>query len=121
MKFITRKQVLFFLFACTALAIISCSKPKVVIPEGVLSEKEMIPVLVDIHIAQAATSLYSPQDSERYGMNELLPYILSIHHIEQVKYDSSISFYTRHPEIMQKMYDEVINELSKKQGEVSSK
>lgn len=115
------KTISFFLFALLVSAIFSCSKPKTVIPAGILTEKEMIPILVDIHIAQAATGMYTPQDSLRYGMNELLPYILSIHHIEQVKYDSSISFYTRNPELMQKMYDEVINELSKKQGEVSSK
>ena len=106
--------ILFFIAAC-----VSCSKPKPVIPDGVLSQKEMIPVLVDIHIAQSATGLYDPEDSVKYTMNELLPYILKIHHIEKVKYDSTISFYTRHPEIMQQMYEEVINELSKKQGEAS--
>jgi len=109
------------LFALLIIATFSCGKPKTVIPPEVLSEKEMIPLLVDIHIAQAAGSLFDSNDSLRYSMNEMVPYILSIHHVEKVKYDSSISFYTRHPELMQRMYEEVINELSKKQGEVSSK
>ena len=114
-----KRQLLAFLVSFFIIA--SCGKPKTIIPEGVLSEKEMIPVLVDIHIAQSAASLYDPEDSAKHNMNEMLPYILSIHHIEKAKYDSSISFYTRHPEIMQVMYDEVINEISKKQGEESSK
>jgi len=110
-----------FLIALSLSATFSCSKPKIIIPSGILTEKEMIPVLVDIHIAQSASSIYTQQDSIKYGMNEMLPYILSIHHIEKSRYDSSLSFYTQHPELMQKMYDEVINELSKKQSEVSSK
>jgi len=115
-KYLSSFLVLFLIIACY-----SCSKPKPVIPEGLLTEKEMVPVLVDIHIAQSAAALYDPEDSVKHTVNEMLPYILSIHHIEQVKYDSSISFYTRHPEIMQLIYDEVINEISKKQGEVTSK
>ena len=103
------------------MAMFSCSKPKTIIPAGVLTEKEMIPLLVDIHIAQAAASIYSASDSAMYNMNEMLPYILSLHHVEKATYDSSIGFYTRHPELMQQMYEEVINELSKEEGEVSSK
>ena len=110
-----------FLFLAVFIAFSSCDKPKPVIPAGVLTEKEMIPVLVDIHIAQSASALFVAGDSIKYDMNNLLPYILSIHKIDQAVYDSSISFYTRHPEIMQQMYEEVINELSKKQGEASSK
>lgn len=97
-----------------------CSKPKTEIPPGILTQKEMIPVMVDIHIARSAKALYNDGDTALFNMNEYLPYILSIHHIEKQVYDSSISFYTLHPEIMEQMYDEVINELSKKQGEVSS-
>ena len=99
----------------------SCSKPKPEIPKGILTRQEMIPILVDIHIAQAATGLYNAGDSMRFTMNEYIPYILSIHHVEKALYDSSLSFYTTHPEIMQEMYDDVINELSRKQGEVKSK
>ena len=99
----------------------SCSQPKAEIPEGVLTQKEMIPILVDIHIAQAATGLYNAGDTALFTMNDYIPYILKIHHIEKALYDSSTAFYTLHPEIMQEMYDEVISELSKKQGEAVSK
>ena len=99
----------------------SCSQPKAEIPKGVLTQKEMIPVLVDIHIAQAATGLYNAGDTALFTMNDYIPYILKIHHIEKALYDSSTAFYTLHPEIMQEMYDEVISELSKKQGEAVSK
>jgi hypothetical protein len=99
----------------------SCSKPKPVIPKGILTRGQMVPVLVDIHIAQAATGLYSAGDSMHFTMGDYIPLILSEHHIEKAMYDTSIAFYTRNPEIMQDLYDDVINELSKKQGEVNGK
>ena len=105
----------------------SCSKKKVETPHGVLSRQQMVPILADVHIAQAATSTYITfpkdsiaTDSARYTMNDYLPYILKIHHTTKAQYDSSIVFYTAHPEMMQEMYDSVITELSKKQGEVSA-
>ncbi len=115
-----------FLFPLVAscflfLVFCSCSKSKVKTPEGVLSQKEMIPILVDVHIAQAAAGLHNEADTARFTLNDYLPYILKTHHVEKIVYDSSISFYTLHPEIMQEMYDEVINELSKKQGEAQKK
>jgi hypothetical protein len=118
MQFTLRRLIPFFF---VTLFISSCNKPKTIIPAGILTEKEMVPVLVDIHVAQAAASIYNATDTSMYNMNEMIPYILSIHHIEKAAYDSSIGYYTRHPELMQQMYEEVINELSKEAGEVSSK
>ena len=111
----------FSFYSMLAILLFACSKPKPEIPPGILTQKQMIPVLVDIHIAQAATGLYNGGDTAHYTMADYVPLILSLHHIEKAAYDSSINFYTMHPEIMQEMYDEVINELSKRQGEVSSK
>jgi hypothetical protein len=107
-------------FCALLLFVYACSKPKTKIPPGILTQKEMIPILVDIHIAQAAAALYNTGDTARRTMTDYMPYILKIHEVEKAFYDSSLSFYTQHPEIMQEMYDEVINELSKKQGEVTS-
>lgn len=81
----------------------------------------MVPILVDIHIAQAATGLYHSGDTSLFSVTDYLPYILKIHHVEKAVYDSSTSFYTLHPEIMKEMYEEVIDELSRKQGEISKK
>ena len=78
----------------------------------------MVPLLADIHIAQAASTMYGIGDTTRYSMKEFLPYILKIHHVTQAQYDSSMSFYSGQPELMNDLYDKVIDELSKKQGEI---
>ena len=78
----------------------------------------MVPLLADIHIAQAASTMYGMGDTTKYSMKEFLPYILKIHRHTQAEYDSSMSFYSGHPELMNDIYDKVIDEMSRKQGEV---
>jgi hypothetical protein len=95
----------------------SCTKPEVQIPPHVLPKEKMVPVLADVHIAQAAAVMNAASDTTRYAMTDLMTTIFKIHHITQAQYDSSISFYTKHPELMSQIYDSVITELSKKQSE----
>ncbi len=91
------------------------------IPGDVLSKEEIVPILVDIHLAQAARSVNQASDSARYTIADYTAYILKSHHVSKEKYESSISFYTEHPELLELVYGEVITELSKKQGEAEKK
>ena len=104
---------IFFLFSCTR-------KP-VEIPKSVLPKDQLIPVLVDIHVAQAAMGMNQLVDTSHFTMSEYTSYIFTIHHITKNEYDSSMSFYSQHPELLSEIYQEVINELSKKQGEAERK
>ena len=110
------RQGLFFFFLAL---LFSCSKPSVEIPVGVLKKDQMITVLADVHIALAASVMNQVSDSTRYSMSNMMNYVFIIHQITQAQYDSSLSFYSNHPEIMEEIYDSVITELSKKQGEVA--
>jgi hypothetical protein len=107
-----------FFLLIFSLAIASCKKPEVKVPANVLKKEQMVPILADVHIAQAAAVMNQVSDSTRYPLPDMLKYIFKIHHTTKAQYDSSISFYTQHPEIMKEIYDSVITELSKKQGEV---
>jgi hypothetical protein len=110
-----RRLIIFCLFA---FIILSCTKPQVEIPAGILKKEQLVPILADVHIAQAASVMNAASDSTRYSLSELMKYIFKIHNTTQAQYDSSVGFYTHHPEIMEQIYDSVITELSKKQGEV---
>jgi hypothetical protein len=116
----TRKLIYFFLFSMLTISFLSCGKKKIEIPATVLPKEKMVPVIVDIHLAQAAAVIRNPSDSLHYTFGDYLPYILKLHDIPRAEYDSSISFYTSHPELMKEIYDDVINELSKKQSEVKT-
>ncbi len=99
----------------------SCSKKSIDIPKNILTKTEMVPVLVDIHLAQAVVGINQRSDSLRYTLNDYSFSIFKLHHITREKYDSSLQFYTSHPELLEEIYAEVINELSKKQSEAERK
>ena len=99
----------------------SCGRREVKIPNDILAKQEMVPLLVDIHLAQAVVGMNQINDSTGYGMNDYLLSILQTHHLTKVKYEKSLAFYSSKPELLEGIYQEVINELSKKQGEVSVK
>jgi hypothetical protein len=99
----------------------SCSKKEVQIPKDILSRQELVPVLVDMHLAQAALGINQLTDSTRYSMKDYSSYIFKSHHTTKEKYEQTLAFYTAHPELLDEIYSEVINELSKKQSETQRK
>ena len=88
---------------------------------GILKKEELVPVLVDIHLAQTVVGMNQVNDSSHYSVTDYSAYIFKIHGIKKETYDSSLSFYTAHPELLDEIYQEVINELSRKQGEAERK
>ena len=78
----------------------------------------MAEVITDIHMAEAETSVRTFPDSiskEKMSFQK----IFDKHSVTQKQYDESLSFYMEHPEILDTVYDNVLNELSKKQGEAT--
>ena len=110
-----------FPFSSLVLMIIlfSCSQKEVNIPENILKKEELVPVLVDIHLAQTVVGMNQLIDSTGNGFNDYLISILEARHVTKVEYENSLAFYSVHPDLLDGIYQEVINELSKKQGEVS--
>ena len=98
-----------------------CSKKSADIPKNILTKEELVPVLVDIHLAQAYTGMNQLTDSSRVTMYDYAAYIFNAHHITKQKYDSAMAFYTFHPDLLNEIYQDVINELSKKQSESERK
>ena len=78
----------------------------------------MAAVITDIHLSEAETSLRTFPDStssEKVSFNK----IFEKHSITKKQYEESLSFYIDNPELLDSVYTNVLNELSKKQGEVA--
>ena len=76
----------------------------------------MAEVLTDLHITEAQASVKTLPDSvstEKSGFQK----IFEKNNITKEQYEKSISFYIEHPELFGEVYDNVLNELSKMQGE----
>jgi hypothetical protein len=91
--------------------VIACSKNSV--PRGVLTEKEITPVLVELHLAEAINTQRPSADANRDNYSEdLYLTILKKYKIDQKKFEASLLYYGKHPELYKLVYDEVLNRLN---------
>jgi len=88
-------------------------------PVGLIATDSMIGILVDIHVADALVEQRHGQDKPNLPLTTALyQQIFSNHHITAVQYQQSYHYYEKHPAIMDKMYETVITELSKKEAQM---
>lgn len=84
------------------------------LPENIIPEKQLIPILVDIHFADATLSvLHFDKKNARYKPENYYNIVLKKHGIDRKKFDESIEYYSKNPEELDIIYDKVLNEFSK--------
>lgn len=107
--------LLFFIF----LVVPSCKKSNVssTSSQDILSRDKMVEVLTDIHLTEAALRIKQMSGA---NMNFYTPYYyrgaLAKHGISTEQFRKSIRFYMQNPEKMDKIYTDVITNLSEKQN-----
>lgn len=92
----------------------SCSK----VPDGILSEKEMKAVLIDMQLAEAVISTDYKTYSDDVQKEALYQAVFRKHEIEQAVYDSSLVWYGRNLDVYMQVYDLVLTELNERQKEL---
>lgn len=100
-----------FLFISLLLFSMACEKTKP--GKDLIPAETLVPVLVDLHL------LYSVQTSQEFrtltravDSIDTHSYIFEKHAITKVGFDSTISWYSRHPKRFTAIYDEVVMHLS---------
>jgi hypothetical protein len=90
-------------------AFLSCRK----LPKGVLSEKKMKEVLIDVQLAENIinSNYQSYPDSARKAI--LYQSVFRKHKITQAVYDSSLVWYGKNLDILIQIYDLAINDINK--------
>lgn len=96
----TRLILLFF--ALTFL--ISCGLEGA--PEGILAKDKMIDVLTDIQVVDAYVSAL-PIDSLKKNKIDFYKSVFKKHHTDSLQFKKSLQYYTKDPEKMQSIYDQV--------------
>ncbi len=94
------------------------------IPDNVLSKEKMTQVMINIHLMEASMNLTggNPNKIDLAGSSVPLNIdVLKKNNITKKQFDESFSFYTNNPELLSEIYQNVLNELSKMQAEVSNK
>lgn len=107
---------LFFL----GLLILSACTDEVTIPANVIAPAKMTGILVDLHIADG--NLYDitqlPDTLYKHGMGQYLR-VFKLHHTDTLAFKKSFKWYTRHPEQLDKVYDDVIAILKAKNDSIT--
>ena len=109
-----KRMLIFILSVC----LFSCGQEQkpLIIPANILPQQKMAQVLTDIHIAEAEINLNSPPDSAS-KMTTDFEKTFTKDSITKQQYEESLNFYMDHPQLLDTVYVQALNELSKMQGE----
>jgi len=119
MEFKLHKNTIFLFVFPIILLFFSCTTKDKELPEGILTKEEMIPVLIDIQIAEANINIKKLKEDSIYQYAaDYYDYIFEIHHISKEEFQKSYDYYLAHMNLMDEMYESVLNELIKKESEV---
>lgn len=99
--------------------LLSCNHSKMVVPEGLLKPDKLIPLLVELHLADGYLhhlkfTEYRKKDTAFF----IYPAILEKYDISRPMFDSTILFYGQYPDEFAKIYDEVLEKLAIMEGQV---
>lgn len=81
-------------------------------PKDLLSEEEMVNVLIDIHLTEGiASSLPIPYDSSQVLYSLLEQEVFVKHQVQDSVFTRSMIYYLQDPAIMDKIYARVVDSL----------
>jgi len=101
----------YFLTILMAILAFSCSNNKT--PKGILSDKEITPILIELHLAEAIyTQRYSLEITRENYQEDLYLTILKKYKLDRNAFEASVLYYGKHPDKYKPIYDEVLNQLN---------
>ncbi len=110
------KNYLFITFL--SFILVSCGQKTGEIPEEVLTPDKMVEVLIDLQLLEGYFSQQNlPRDSAGPLFNRYEKELFQKHQIADSTYRNSFKFYSRHPPLMDKIYERVVDSLSLREGQ----
>ncbi|MCH8903399.1 MAG: DUF4296 domain-containing protein [Bacteroidetes bacterium] len=89
---------------------------------NLLPEDQMISLLVDIHIAESAVQTFKlNSDSAKTYLRTYYRQIFEIHQIDPDDFFKSFDYYESNPKQFEKLYEQVMVEMSKKEALLNQK
>ncbi len=88
-------------------------------PFGVLSHDEMVAVLLDVHVAEAAMKVVDGS-AKRIEKQEYYNVVFEKHHTTKEQFEKSLDWYAHHPKVLVEIYDDVKKEAEHLQERVEA-
>lgn len=86
------------------------------IPDYVLSEKKLLSLVIDIHIADAVVSDKKLFDRDLRKIDTLSSYYNSVfvkHKINRAKFNRTMRYYSLNPDFLEDLYENVLDSMKK--------
>jgi hypothetical protein len=100
----------------------SCgNRNKIKIPKDVINQDTMVEVLTDIHLVKASQQLGMVIDTADTAKFTSYNYVWKKHHITEGLYNKSMDFYTHNSSVLDSIYENVLNNLSKQKAVLLAK
>ena len=100
----------------------SChSEKKQEIPTGVMSSEKFTSVMIDVQLLEAMRAQGVEMIAPEEGVEGEYSKIFSKHHISESEFRTSYKFYREHPDKMEKVFEQVLDSLSKLDAEVKQR
>ncbi|MFN8300710.1 MAG: DUF4296 domain-containing protein [Chitinophagales bacterium] len=107
-------------FFILALFLAACKPEMPQVPSDVLTPQQMREVMVDIHIADALAQTKAQAGGNEQQLTEsYYKVVFKKFNITEDKFRRSYKYYESHPAWMNRIYDGVMTDLSKKEAEES--
>jgi len=113
------RKLVFLLFL--VLNISSCytvNDDEIVIPEKLLTKTEMIEIISDVQIIEAGFSLNKYRLIQKKLKPEIYNKTLEKHAVTLQEFKDNIDYYNNYPKIMEDIYEQVLENLSKVQNDI---
>ena len=85
-------------------------------PKGILHSWEMRDVIVDLHKTDALMQVTGISSNNKEVRSIYYAQVLQEHGITQAEFDSSLVWYTAHPQLFDKIYPRVLAQLDKEEA-----
>lgn len=112
-----------FTLIIACLLFFSCADKKTVtLPANILQKQKMAEVMLDINLLEATMSL-NITNVDKVSVGNPTPdfNVLKKNNISKKQFDESFYFYSQHPDLLNEIYQIVLNDLSKMQAQVVNK
>ena len=113
------KQLATIFVTLLLLAIIGCKEKYPHVPNDVIPVGKMENILIDMHISDAVAETRSLGDgNEKKWSQQYYLQIYKNYGITKEEFLKSYLFYQNNPVLLNKVYDDVLSEMSKREGKI---
>ncbi len=103
-------------FAVLVLSLSACTPQNPAPPQGTIPKDSMILLLAEVHVAESRILLSGEFVNNQQVKSAYMQHVLATFNVDTTRFNQSFSYYTSKPDEFEQMYEDVMEEISKRQA-----